>query len=696
MLNSTFQHLPNIGAHRERQLWRAGVLSWEDFRHRASGTQLSFLNNLNESADILESSRAALRDENVDFFANSLARQEHYRIALAFPHRTLFLDIETTGLSRYYDDITLIGWCLNGKYGYWVRGEDLTPFEQALSTSSVLVTFNGSLFDLPFLRSEFPPLTFPAAHIDLRFLLKRVGISGGQKSIEKRLGIGRPPGIVELTSSIAPLLWYRFIRGDLESGKRLVVYNRADVLGMCRLFDIAVRRIARRSKIPRAIVPTTTFTVATSAGPVTLSESTVLVARASVRSERLQITDLIPRSSLSSLRIVGIDLTGSESRPSGWASFLGSEVVTRRIGSDNDLVEATTQAQPCIVSIDSPLSLPDGRTIASDDDPGRFQFGITRACERILRKRGVNVYPSLIRSMQGLTTRGIALSTRLRALGIPVIESFPGAAQDILAIPRKRASLELLKSGLVEFGLQGAFTETMVSHDELDAITSALVGVFFWAGRVEWLGNETEDYLIVPSRQPRSMWLQRLAIGLSGEIHAGKTTAGRWISAAGFTYSRPSLVLEDILVRSGHEPTRGALQALGSRLRESPGQRWLIQQTLARCGSAGRVVIDGLRFPEDHAFMIERFGPAFHHVHIDAPLEARLDRYVRLGGHADEYASITNHAVEQGTPRLRNFATDIISNDKSLSRFRAAIDAMLRNTHGALAPTLFDVTPRDV
>ena len=121
----------------------------------------------------------------------------------------------------------------------------------------------------------------------------------------------------------------------------------------------------------------------------------------------------------------------------------------------------------------------------ADDDPGRDEFGIMRKCERILKGRGVNVYPSLIPSMQRLTERGIRLASHFRALGIPVIESYPGAAQDIMDIPRKRAGLEHLVTGLADFGLKGAFEKNGASHDELDAITSAIVGLFFWSGKFE-------------------------------------------------------------------------------------------------------------------------------------------------------------------------------------------------------------------
>src|SRR5207302_6513839 len=121
----------------------------------------------------------------------------------------------------------------------------------------------------------------------------------------------------------------------------------------------------------------------------------------------------------------------------------------------------------------------------TNDEPGRDEFGILRQCERILKRRGVNVYPSLIDSMQNLTARGIRLANALRSMGVPVIESYPGAAQDIMGIPRKRASLEYLKDGLADFGIEGDFITNKVSHDELDAITSAIVGVFFWSGKFE-------------------------------------------------------------------------------------------------------------------------------------------------------------------------------------------------------------------
>lgn len=229
--------------------------------------------------------------------------------------------------------------------------------------------------------------------------------------------------------------------------------------------------------------------------------------------------------------IVGIDLTGSEARPSGWCVLRGQLAETAMVATDEEMVERVVAAKPALVSIDSPLSIPFGRTRVTDDDPGRVEFGIMRRCERELKRRGINVYPCLLPSMQRLTERGIRLATRFRRMGIPVIESYPGAAQDIMGIPRKGAGVEFLRQGLIDFGVDGAFAREMVCHDELDAITSALVGSFFLAGRFEALSGPAEDPLIIPHVEAEA---GPIVVGVSGKIAAGKTTTARLLEQRGF------------------------------------------------------------------------------------------------------------------------------------------------------------------
>lgn len=682
MLTSTFRHFKGIGAKTERDLWRSGVRSWQDFESRHT-IQLPMFEIATPAAELRQvwDSKAALDKEDADYFALSLPKQEHYRIALSFSSKTLFLDIETTGLSRYYDKITLVGWSFGREYNVYIKGDDPEPLRKALAEAKAIVTFNGALFDIPFLRDEFPELVMPIAHIDLRFLAKRVGLVGGQKEIESRVGLQRPGLLSQLRGEAAPVLWHKYRKGDLESLKLLISYNQADIEGMKFVLDTVVERLMDLNQLPKHLISPFKFSGGLSY--LTLDEL-FGATKVFVREYKGDRGPLVHSHELGvpHHRIVGIDLTGSESRPSGWCFLHDGRAITERLSSDDDLIAATTRVKPELVSIDSPLSLPRGRITVEDSDSGRELYGIMRECERILKKRGVNVYPSLIRSMQALTARGIRLAKYFRSIGIPVIESYPGAAQDIMNIPRKQADLSLLKAGLAEFGISGEFECQDVSHDELDAITSAVVGLFFKSGKFEALGNEYEDYLIIPdikaSKVPSG---RRKVIGLSGPISSGKTTAGRFLESQGFTYGRYSQVLQAVLEKQGTRVTRESLQQLGDEIHQGLGQRWLGSELIKAMPETRDLVIDGLRHPEDHSFLAEKFGDDFIHIHISACENLRRKRYVLEGTDA-EFCSAIAHQVESSVPLMRELAQASVENDRTLEAFFEEILKIIDHLEG--------------
>ena len=675
MLHATFHRLlPGISAGREATLWKRGILSWEDFETNAIRQGTLFSDEGALEARPFARSRLAFSAEDSAYFANLLERREHYRIALAFPKKVLFLDIETTGLSRYYDVITLVGWFYDEKYRVLVRGDDTATLRAALADARAIVTFNGSLFDLPFIRKEFADLPIPPAHVDLRFLSKRVGLVGGQKAIEDCIGFRRPSDVAEVKGESAPILWHHYRRGNLDALKMLVKYNHCDIEGMRFIFDRVIERLLQqqevpsrlRNEIPRFFVPSKLAiangsTIRSTTGHIKLIPYT----RPAV--EPITLADLSARDGADALRVVGVDLTGSEGRPSGWCLLDGSKATTCSIKEDDALISSTLAARPHLVSIDSPLSLPKGRMSVSDDDPGRNEFGIMRYCERALKKRGINVYPALIPSMQKLTARGIRLAARLRRLGVPVIESYPGAAQDIMGIPRKRASLEMLRDGLAEFGIRGAYLETQVSHDELDAITAAVVGVFFWSGKFESLGTEDEEALIIPDlKSDATKWQTRRVIGISGAVAAGKTTTARYLESRGFQYTRYSMVLDQIMRAHGKFVTRTSLQKFGEKIHREKGQRWLGRKLLETLPAGKTIVIDGLRFPDDYAFLSETFGPAFCHVYIEAAEELRRARFECRESDGASFEKAQARSVEREYQKLRSLAHVVLSNEGTL------------------------------
>lgn len=353
-----------------------------------------------------------------------------------------------------------------------------------------MVTFNGSGFDLRFLKLAFPELVLPPIHVDLRWVTRRLGFSGGLKEIERDFGIRREEAIEDIDGYGATVLWSRHLRGERSALQRLIAYNREDVVHLKAIMEMSYDRLARG--IAGDFWDVTNVYEGVSALPK------VPQMRKQAFAEPLKtlVVGLLERGESSSPKIVGIDLTGSERRATGRALLRGTEALTKSISTDEDLIRETIEAQPDIVSIDSPLSVPEGWTHAQErlisDAP------IYRKCELALKRMGISVFWCLLPSMKSLTLRGMRLADELRRQGLKVIESYPGAAQDILGIPRKGSSLAELKWGLARAGITGSYVRDRVTHDEVDAITSALVGLFYLADDYIALGNPSEDYLIVP------------------------------------------------------------------------------------------------------------------------------------------------------------------------------------------------------
>lgn len=515
LLPETFVHIAGIGLRTECRLWRSGVSSWQALADTAFARRPGVRASLDRSC-------AALEEADLDFFFAALPPTQRWRTFADFGSRFLAVDIETTGMS-VYDQVTVIGTEIDGEYHAFVRGSNLEDAAELLASAEGLISFNGSLFDLPFLARTFPTLKLPRVHVDLRFLSRRAGLAGSLKTVETLAELRRAEVIGDISGYEATVLWSEYeYAGASRSLERLIRYNAADTMVLRPLARLLVERMRdelerlRRAPLDGPTLFDPDVPPARTARPAASRRLGRLPA-VRVRGDELQVgkrrmplperRGVEPEVTLAMLqarmreptaRIVGIDLTGSEARVTGWALLENGLVVTGGLRSTDDIVARTLACRPRLVSIDSPLSLPVGRDCTDDSCPCRAVGGITRRCERDLKRRGVNVYPCLIQSMQALTRRGTTIAQRLRAAGVEVIESYPGAAQDIMRIPRKRASQEQLRAGLARFGLRGLRAPGRLTHDELDAATSAAVGAFYLADLYEALGNEDEKYLIVP------------------------------------------------------------------------------------------------------------------------------------------------------------------------------------------------------
>jgi uncharacterized protein YprB with RNaseH-like and TPR domain len=249
MLRNTFIHLPGVGVHRERALWEQGILDWDKFL-AAAESDLPPTKRRQTFAPLIRQSLAALGNGDAGFFQSLLPQREMWRLYREFADQALFLDIETTGLSAHYDQVTLIGALGGGKLALFIHGVNLDLFPAYVQQFPLLVTFNGSQFDVPFLQTHFPEARLDQAHIDLRFTLASLGYRGGLKAVERRLGLRRDPTIQGVDGFEAVRLWHRYRRGDRRALMTLALYNLTDVVNLVELADIAVRQKTRLAACP--------------------------------------------------------------------------------------------------------------------------------------------------------------------------------------------------------------------------------------------------------------------------------------------------------------------------------------------------------------------------------------------------------------------------------------------------------------
>jgi len=140
--------------------------------------------------------------------------------------------------------VTVIGLYDGKEFQCLVKGDNLENFRDIISNYSMVVTFFGSGFDIPVLQKRFPGIQLDQIHLDLCPALKRVGVRGGLKKIEKHLGINRSPETEGLNGYDAILLWRQFERNRNESAlERLMAYNREDVVNLERLAEFAYDRL---------------------------------------------------------------------------------------------------------------------------------------------------------------------------------------------------------------------------------------------------------------------------------------------------------------------------------------------------------------------------------------------------------------------------------------------------------------------
>jgi len=236
VLTNTFCHIQGIGLKTESRLWAEGIRSWDDVDgngiHEGPVGKHHFLKRG------IADSRLHLSERDPGFFADALPPNEHWRIFPEFRESTAYLDIETTGVGPYGASITTIA-VYDGKTVYsYVKDRNLYEFAHDIRQYKVIVTYNGRCFDVPFIE-QFLGIRMKQAHIDLRYILKSLGYTGGLKGCEKKLGIDRQE-LDGVDGYYAVLLWHDFEQNRNPAAlETLMAYNVLDAVNLERLMVMA-------------------------------------------------------------------------------------------------------------------------------------------------------------------------------------------------------------------------------------------------------------------------------------------------------------------------------------------------------------------------------------------------------------------------------------------------------------------------
>lgn len=250
MIRESFGVFDGIGPGRERAIRAAGITTWDELIAADSIVGVSAKLQDSLAQQIHRWSRALVQ-QDAAFFAEHMPRAEHWRLFEFFGvgDHVCYLDIETTGLSPNYHDVTMVGLYRAGRFVALVRGQDLSAaaVSEALAGVKILVTYYGSAFDVPFLQATLPGIDWNIPHFDLCFAGRRVCLTGGLKQVERDLGMHRDDAITEVDGFEAVRLWHRHQRGDASALQTLIDYNEADTRNLAPIARRIYTRLCAKS-----------------------------------------------------------------------------------------------------------------------------------------------------------------------------------------------------------------------------------------------------------------------------------------------------------------------------------------------------------------------------------------------------------------------------------------------------------------
>ncbi len=264
MLSNSFVFARGLTEEQERALWSRGLTDWGLLlAHPDEAAELLGVARAQRLVEAVHDAKRALAARDLPWFRANWPEREQWRLWSGFcvhDRQVALVDIETTGLTPGYDQITVIGLVDSDRARVFVAGrpqpgdEPLESFREAMKAYRLLVTFNGVNFDAPFIERQFRDTSFhfEQPHLDLLLPARSLGLGGGLKDMEKQLGITRAAEIKDMRGIEAIQLWGAWKNGDLAAYQRLTTYCKADCANLRAFADTIYARKKAQVFTPHA------------------------------------------------------------------------------------------------------------------------------------------------------------------------------------------------------------------------------------------------------------------------------------------------------------------------------------------------------------------------------------------------------------------------------------------------------------
>ncbi len=266
LLRRTFIHFGGVGPEREQKLWASGVADWD-----ALATEASQIFKAGKRLDALrrglDQSLEAWERRDLYFFHRALPPRERWRLIPADLDGIAYFDIEASGGGMPPS-------CHSTAIAFYFRGEVLQEhethkkralIERILDEAAVLVTYNGASYDVPFLTAEFAT-PFHRAHVDLCPWLRRLGLKGGLKGVQKALPHIHQRVSMDIDGYDAVRLWRLHESGEGGALETLLTYNAEDAIVLepllCEAWNREVKERPELALEPLVSPPVTSLSTA--------------------------------------------------------------------------------------------------------------------------------------------------------------------------------------------------------------------------------------------------------------------------------------------------------------------------------------------------------------------------------------------------------------------------------------------------